>query len=173
MVDTELLEPLLPEIFTAIRGERAQYFWKMLEVLDRTVQAGRKIPDAVLLSVLMLPWVIDEIEREEARRESRMRIVEVIPFIRDLTQPLCARMSLPAGTRHQIEQAMETLWRLLEPPSDRAPSSALSPASRSTTRCPPRALCPVVRAISTSSASGRRSPFAYVARRKKGSSRRW
>ncbi len=119
MVDTELLEPLLPEIFAAIRGERAQYFWKMLEVLDRTVQAGRKIPDAVLLSVLMLPWVIDEIEREEARRESRMRVGEVIPFIRDLTQPLCARMSLPAGTRHQIEQAMETLWRLLEPPSDR------------------------------------------------------
>jgi hypothetical protein len=28
-------------------------------------------------------------------------------------------MSLPAGTRHQIEQAVETLWRLLEPPTDR------------------------------------------------------
>ena len=40
-------------------------------------------------------------------------------FIRDLIQPLCARMALAAGTRHQIEQALETLWRLLEPPSDR------------------------------------------------------
>jgi hypothetical protein len=48
-----------------------------------------------------------------------MRIGEVILFIRDLTQPLCARMALPAGTRHQIEQALETLWRLLEPPTDR------------------------------------------------------
>jgi hypothetical protein len=28
-------------------------------------------------------------------------------------------MALPAGTRHQIEQALETLWRLLEPPADR------------------------------------------------------
>jgi hypothetical protein len=28
-------------------------------------------------------------------------------------------MSLAAGTRHQIETALETLWRLLEPPSDR------------------------------------------------------
>ena len=119
MVDTALLEPLLPEVYNAIRGDHAPYFWKMLEVLDRTVQSGRKISDAVLLSVLMLPWVIDEIEREEERRQSRMRIGEVIVFIRDLIQPLCARMALPAGTRHQIEQALETLWRLLEPPADR------------------------------------------------------
>lgn len=119
LVDTALLEPLLPEIHGAIRADRAPYFWKMLEVLDRTVQAGRRISDAVLLSVLMLPWVISEIEQEEARREARMRIGEVIIFIRELTQPLCVRMALPSGTRHQIEQALETLWRLLEPPSDR------------------------------------------------------
>jgi hypothetical protein len=48
-----------------------------------------------------------------------MRMGDVIIFIRDLIQPLCARMALPAGTRHQIEQALETLWRLLEPPTDR------------------------------------------------------
>jgi poly(A) polymerase len=119
MVDTGLLEPLLPEIYNAIRGDHAPYFWKMLEVLDRTVQAGRKISDAVLLSVLMLPWVVEELEKEEGRREARMRIGDVIIFIRDLIQPLCARMALPSGTRHQIEQALETLWRLLEPPSDR------------------------------------------------------
>lgn len=119
MVDTGLLEPLLPEIYNAIRGERAPYFWKMLEVLDRTVQAGRKISDAVLLSVLVLPWVIDEIEEEEKSRENRMRIGEVILYIRELIQPLCARMALAAGTRHQMEQALETLWRLLEPPSER------------------------------------------------------
>jgi len=122
MVDAGLLEPLLPEIHNAIREDRAPYFWKMLEVLDRTVQAGRKISDAVLLSVLMLPWVIAEIEQEEIRREAsgaKMRIGEVIVFIRDLIQPICARMALAAGTRHQIEQALETLWRLLEPPSDR------------------------------------------------------
>jgi len=119
MVDTGLLEPLLPEVFRAIAGERAPYFWKMLEVLDRTVQSERKIPDAVLLSVLLLPWVIEEIEREERRRSGRMRMGEVLVFIRELIQPICARMALPAGTRHQIEQALETLWRLLEPPVDR------------------------------------------------------
>jgi poly(A) polymerase len=119
MVDTALLEPLLPEVYNSIKGDRAQYFWKMLEVLDRTVQSGRRISDAVLLSVLMLPWVIDELEEEEKRRDSRMRIGEVIVYIREQIQPLCARMALAAGTRHQIEQALETLWRLLEPPSDR------------------------------------------------------
>ena len=48
-----------------------------------------------------------------------MRIAEVLTFVRDLVQPLCARMALAAGTRHQIEQALETLWRLMEPPTDR------------------------------------------------------
>jgi poly(A) polymerase len=119
MVDTALLEPLLPEVYHSIRGDRAPYFWKMLEVLDRTVQSGRKVSDAVLLSVLMLPWVMDELDEEEKRRDSRMRIGEVIVYIRDQIQPLCARMALAAGTRHQIEQALETLWRLLEPPNDR------------------------------------------------------
>ena len=119
LVDVGLLEPLLPEVDRAISNERAPYFWKMLEVLDRTVQAGRKISDAVLLSVLLLPWVMEELEDEEQRRDGRMRIVEVLVFIRDLIQPICARMALPAGTRHHIEQTLETLWRLLEPPTDR------------------------------------------------------
>ena len=119
MIETALLDPLLPEVYGAIRDDRAPYFWKMLEVLDRTVGSGRKISDAVLLSVLFLPWIIEELEKEEARRENKMRIGEVIVFIRDLIQPLCTRMSLAAGTRHQIEQTLETLWRLLEPPNER------------------------------------------------------
>jgi hypothetical protein len=48
-----------------------------------------------------------------------MRISEVILFIRELIQPLCARMALAAGTRHQIELTLETLWRLLEPPAEK------------------------------------------------------
>ncbi len=119
MVESGLLEPLLPEVYRAIEGNRAPHFWKMLEVLDRTVQADRKIPDAVLLSVLFLPWIIEEIEREEQRRGGRMRIAEVLVFLRELLQPAGARMALPATTRHQIEQALETLWRLLEPPAER------------------------------------------------------
>ncbi|HSP33371.1 MAG TPA: polynucleotide adenylyltransferase PcnB [Thermoanaerobaculia bacterium] len=119
MVETHLLERLLAEVYTAIANDRARYFWKMLEVLDRTVQSGRKVSDPVLLSVLLLPWIVDELEKENERREGRMRITEVLLFIRDLIQPICARMSLAAGTRHQMEQAIETFWRLLEPPGDR------------------------------------------------------
>jgi poly(A) polymerase len=119
MVETKLLEPLLPEVNNAIANDRAPYFWKMLEVLDRTVQSERKVPDPVLLSVLLLPWIVDELEKENQRREGRMRIGEVLLFIRDLIQPICARMALAAGTRHQMELAIETFWRLLEPPADR------------------------------------------------------
>src|SRR5213083_967014 len=78
MVDSGLLDPLLPEVYKAIAGDRAPYFWKMLEVLDRTVQAGRKISDAVLLSVLFLPWIVQELEAEETRRAGRMRISDVV-----------------------------------------------------------------------------------------------
>jgi len=122
MVDSGLLEPLLPEVYRSIASDRSPYFRKMLEVLDRTVQAGRKVSDAVLLSVLFLPWIIDELEAEERRRNGKMRIGEVIVFIRELIQPLCTRMALASGTRHQIEQTLETTWRLLEPPVDRRAS---------------------------------------------------
>ncbi len=119
MVDIGLLEPLLPEVNRAISNNRAPHFWKMLEVLDRTVQSGRKISDPVLLSVLLLPWIIEELEKENDHRDTRMKINEVLVFIRDLIQPICARMTLAAGTRHSIEQVLETLWRLLEPPTDK------------------------------------------------------
>ena len=119
MVDTGLLDPLLPEVYKSIASGRAPYFWKMLEVLDRTVQAGRRISDPVLLSVMFLPWILQELETEESRRQTKMKTSDVIVFIRDLIQPMCTRMSLAAGTRHQIETALDTLWRLLEPPVDR------------------------------------------------------
>ncbi|MGZ7039844.1 MAG: polynucleotide adenylyltransferase PcnB, partial [Thermoanaerobaculia bacterium] len=73
MVRSTLLEPLLPEIYHTIKDDGSPYFWKMLEVLDRTVEAGRKVSDAVSLSVLLLPWVLAELEKEEAGRETRMR----------------------------------------------------------------------------------------------------
>jgi len=71
--------------------------------------------------VLLLPWITQELEGEEERRPT-MRIGEVIVFIRELIQPLVTRMALSAGTRHQIEQTLETMWRLLEPPTDRRAS---------------------------------------------------
>ncbi|HXH93890.1 MAG TPA: hypothetical protein VNN25_20090, partial [Thermoanaerobaculia bacterium] len=119
MVDTGLLDPLLPEVYKSIAGDRAPYFWKMLEVLDRTVQAGRRISDPVLLSVMFLPWILQELETEETRRTTKMKTSDVVVFIRELIQPMCTRMALAAGTRHQIETALDTLWRLLEPPVDR------------------------------------------------------
>ncbi|MHB0969668.1 MAG: polynucleotide adenylyltransferase PcnB [Thermoanaerobaculia bacterium] len=119
LLDTALLEPILPEIYRGLHGGGVAYFWKMLEVLDRTVQTGRRVSDAVLLGVLLLPYVIDGVEREEEFRGARLRVGDVVIFMRELIQPICQRFAFSAGTRHQLEQALETLWRLLEPPSDR------------------------------------------------------
>jgi len=119
LLETGLLEPLVPEMSQMLQKGRAEYWWKMLEVLDRTVQASRGISDAVLLSVVVLPYVMQQIEAEEKRRGGRLRLGEVLMFIRELVQPVHQRMALPAGVRHGVEQAMESLWRLLEPPVDR------------------------------------------------------
>lgn len=119
LTESGLLEPLFPEVHRLLKRNEALYFWKMLEVLDRTVQLNRKISDAVLLSVLFLPFVLEGIEEEEKRRRERLKLGEVILFVRELIQPICQRMAFSSAIRHQIEQALETLWRLLEPPVER------------------------------------------------------
>lgn len=119
LVDTRLFEPLMPELFRLISEQKVDYFWKMLAVLDRTVMHGKKISDAVLWSVMLLPIVIDAVEHEEVSRGTRLRVGEALSFVREVVQPICQRFTLSAGVRHQVEQALETLWRLFEPPSDR------------------------------------------------------
>jgi poly(A) polymerase len=119
MLDSGLLEPLLPELHALLIEDRTPYFWTMLEVLDRTARSGRRVSDAVLFSVVILPYVMEQIDREEARRGGRLRTGEALLLIRELIQPICARMTFAAGTRHRIEQAIETLWRLIEPPGER------------------------------------------------------
>jgi poly(A) polymerase len=119
LLETRLLESLVPELSARLKKDAFVYFWKMLAVLDRTVESSRKISDAVLLSVLFLPLVLDELEGEAEVRQTRLRIGEVILFLRDVLQPICQRMTLSAGLRHQLEQIFENLWRLLEPPADR------------------------------------------------------
>jgi len=119
LVETTLLEPLLPELFIPLSKGKVSYFWKMLEVLDRTVRSGRTISDAVFLSVLFLPFVLEELEREESTRGTRLRSADVLFVIRELIEPVCQRMNIASGIRHQSEQSLDLLWRLFEAPADR------------------------------------------------------
>jgi len=119
LIDTRLLEPILTEVYTSLRGEGVPWFWKMLEVLDRTVKAKRTVSDAVLISVLFLPFVLRAMEKEEAGRDSKLRSGEVMLFVKELISPISQRMALSAGLRHQVEQILETLWRLFDLPLDR------------------------------------------------------
>jgi poly(A) polymerase len=119
LAETRLLEPLLPELQRPLDEGGIDFFWTMLDVLDRTVRSGRKVSDPVLFAVLLLPYIIASMEAESRGREEKLRVGEMILFVRELIQPIVQRFSFSAGMRHQTEQALETLWRLLEPPSDR------------------------------------------------------
>ncbi|MGH9458045.1 MAG: polynucleotide adenylyltransferase PcnB [Thermoanaerobaculia bacterium] len=119
LAETRLLEPLVPELQKPLDHGSIDFFWTMLGVLDRTVRSGRKISDPVLFSVLILPYVVASIEEETRLRDGRPRAGDMMLFVRELIQPIVQRFSFSAGMRHQTEQAVETLWRLLEPPSDR------------------------------------------------------
>jgi poly(A) polymerase len=119
LAQTRLLEPLLPELQRPLDEGGIDFFWTMLDVLDRTVRSGRKVSDPVLFSVLLLPYIVGSIEAESRSRNEKLRVGEMILFVRELIQPIVQRFSFSAGMRHQTEQALETLWRLLEPPSDR------------------------------------------------------
>lgn len=119
LAETHLLEPLLPELQKPLDSGDLDYFWTMLEVLDRTVASGRRVSDPVLFSVLLLPHVVSLIEAEAPGRDEKLRASEMLLYIRELIQPIVQRFAFSAGMRHSIEQALETLWRLLEPPTDR------------------------------------------------------
>lgn len=117
--ETGLLDPLLPELFRLLQRQDTNYFWTMLEVLDRTVASGRRVSDAVLLCVLLLPVVVEELEREERRRAERLRPHETMLYVREQLQPVFQRLAIPSAVRHEIEQAIDMLWRLLEVPAGR------------------------------------------------------
>ena len=119
LVETRLLEPLMPELFASLTSGDAEYFWRMLEVLDRTIQSGRVFGDGVFWAVLMLPGFFKAVEQEETSRGERLKPGDAFTLVRDVVAPVAARLVFPSGVRHHVEQSLESLWRIQEVPSDR------------------------------------------------------
>ncbi|MGK2858173.1 MAG: polynucleotide adenylyltransferase PcnB [Thermoanaerobaculia bacterium] len=119
MVETRLLEPLMPELYSSLTSGEAEYLWRMLEVLDRTIQSGRVFGDGVFWAVLMLPGFFKAVEQEEALRGERLKPSDAFGLVRDVVAPVAARLVFPSGVRHHVEQSLEALWRIQEVPSDR------------------------------------------------------
>jgi poly(A) polymerase len=119
MDETGLLEPLVPELSEMIDSGEGDYLWRMLEVLDRTIKSSREINDIVLLSVLLLPLIMEAIERREKAQGERLQSGEIVPFIREQVDAVFERLVMPAWMRHEIVQNFELLWRMQEPPSER------------------------------------------------------
>ncbi len=119
MMETGLLGSLIPELSSELEAGGADYFWRMLEVLDRTIQSGRSFSDSVYWSVLLLPLLVRTIDDEERINGGRLKASEAMGVVRDISAPLAQRMTLPAGTRHRVEQSLDTLWRMQEAPSEK------------------------------------------------------
>jgi poly(A) polymerase len=119
LMETGLLRPLLPELVEQLGSDESEYFWRMLEVLDRTIQSGRSFPDWVYWSVMLLPCLVRGVDAEERLKGGKLGASEAMGLIRDVSAPVSQRMTLAAGTRHRVEQLLETLWRMQDPPHDR------------------------------------------------------
>jgi poly(A) polymerase len=119
MEETSLLSPLLPELSVLIDSGDGDYLWKMLGVLDCTIKSRREVSDIVLLSVLLLPLIMEAIERREGAQGERIQSGEIVPFIREQVDSVFERLVMPAWMRHEIVQNFELLWRMQEPPSER------------------------------------------------------
>lgn len=116
--DTQVLRSLIPEVSELLESGRAAYFWKMLEVLDRTTRSGRVLQDTMLLSVVAMPTVVEAVFELETAKRERMQPLDVLPFIRERIESMMRRLVIPAWMRHEIEQNLELVWRFQEPPSD-------------------------------------------------------
>jgi poly(A) polymerase len=119
MEETGLLAPLVPELGELIDSGEGEYLWKMLGVLDRTIKSRREVSDIVLLSVLLLPLIMEAIVRREGAQGERIQSGEIVPFIREQVDSVFERLVMPAWMRHEIVQNFELLWRMQEPPSER------------------------------------------------------
>ncbi len=111
-IEHETREGILRHRTEILKASPPRVSEEILELLRRGWSKGA-------IRLLVGSGLLEPLLPEISRAIGQMRIAEVILFIRDLIQPICARMALAAGTRHQIEQALETLWRLLEPPTDK------------------------------------------------------
>lgn len=116
--DTQVLRSLIPEVSELLESGRAAYFWKMLEVLDRTTRSGKLLQDTMLLSVVAMPAVVEAVFELETAKRERMQPLDVLPFIRERIELMMRRLVIPAWMRHEIEQNLELVWRFQEPPSD-------------------------------------------------------
>lgn len=116
--DTQVLRSLIPEVSELLESGRGAYFWKMLEVLDRTTRAGKVLQDTMLLSVVAMPTVVEAVFELETAKRERMQPLDVLPFIRERIESMMRRLVIPAWMRHEIEQNLELVWRFQEPPSD-------------------------------------------------------
>ncbi len=108
--ELRLLEILIPELSAVLarfQDEDTHRIKNLLGVLDRTIQAGQRLPNGVLFAALLWPVVEAVVEAlpEPIKPHLARSVVE------ELTRPLAIRLCIPRRTMEAANSIMEVQLR--------------------------------------------------------------
>lgn len=116
MLELGIVEVLIPEALAMVRAAELEIgtFDNVLPVLDAMAQDGRELPDAVLLSALLLPEVLVERFKREQKRRRWLSAAEVRDLASETLERFCERFAVPNLKKALIVQGLEGFHRLCE-----------------------------------------------------------
>ncbi|HVS03048.1 MAG TPA: polynucleotide adenylyltransferase PcnB [Thermoanaerobaculia bacterium] len=117
MLELGLLEVLLPEAYAMIGAgaSEASDFSRLLPTIDQAVQEGRRLSDATLLGVLLLPQILQRRDDVEALDQRPMSRAAIRQLVEEMAEPFIRRFALSKNRTTQLLHALVGFQRLLEP----------------------------------------------------------
>ncbi len=113
MLDLRLLDVVLPEALAmAMPSAEGDELGRILPLIDRWIDEGREIPDAVLLGAILLPGLMARrraLEADRGRPLSR-RGYELV--VGEIVAPLATRLRLSRDRSGKVERALLTFERV-------------------------------------------------------------
>lgn len=114
MLDLRLLEVVLPEALamTEMPSAEGDELGRIVPMLDRWIDEGREISDAVLLGAILLPGLIARRAESEAGKKPVLSRRATQQLLEEAIAPMAARLRLSRDRAGKVERALLTLWRL-------------------------------------------------------------
>jgi poly(A) polymerase len=118
MLELGLLEVLLPEAYAMVSGNGSGDsggFATLLPAIDRVVRQGREPSDAALLSLLLLPQILQRRDAVEALDQRPMRRSDIRRLTEEALEPFGERFALSKKRSSQMLNALVAFHRMCEP----------------------------------------------------------
>lgn len=110
-------EVLLPELdeFEAAKKAGLGNLFPALGSLDDLVEEGRKVGDAVSLSILLLPRIMLQRDKKERKRRKLLSRQQIEGLIEDAISRFRGRYNLSRARSQEMRLALQGFFRLCEP----------------------------------------------------------